>query len=160
MATIDVGSAATDRTSTSASGQTVVDANNEANGFGTLDTFELWANSDLADCKLATFYTLSYSKWTMRDYETIGSVTSGSKQTFTGKNCDVAEGDRLGSYFSSGAIEKSTTGYAGIWYKSGDQFAQGEQTYSFMTGDAISIYATGATGGGATVKPHYYYLQQ
>jgi hypothetical protein len=160
MAVIDIGAAAIDRNSTSASGQTVIDENNESYDTGTLDTFELWANSDLADCKVGTFDSPSYTKWTMRDYETIGSVTSGSKQTFTGKNCYVVQGDRLGSYFSSGAIEKSTTGYYGIWYKSGDKFDQGEQTYSFFTGDAISAYATGTTGGGATVKPHYYYLQQ
>jgi hypothetical protein len=159
MATIDVGPGATDRGSYITYGNTVVDINNPANGTGTLDTFEIFAVSgyDLTNTAIGTF-SGSDTSYDDRDYETIGSVTSGSKQTFTGKNCDVSSGDFLGVYHSNGRIERDTSGYSGIYYKVGNKFNTGANTYGLYSGDAISIYATGETA--AAGNPYYYYLQQ
>ncbi len=162
MATIDVGPGARDRASAYSitTLRTCVDINNPANDTGTLDTFEIFANtSNMTNVKIGTF-SGSYTSYDDRDYETIGTVTYGSKQTFTGKNCDVSSGDYLGFSADGGKIEQDTSGSAGFYVVAGDKFGSGSNTYALSADDALSIYATGTTSGGATVKPHYYYLQQ
>jgi hypothetical protein len=143
---IDVGGGATDRAGTAAATWTWIDYNNAANDTGSLDTFELWFNITGAGVKVGTFHG-SGTSYTNRDVEVIGDVTSGSKQTFSGKSCDVTSGDWAGVYSSSGTIERDFSGSSGIYGKSGDQFGTGSQTYAMTAGDAVSIYATGQTGG-------------
>ena len=158
MATIDVGSGATDILSSFPKGYTLVDFVNPANDTGTLDTFEIWAATGMTDAVVGTF-SGSGTTYNDRDYESIGSVTSGSKQTFTGKNCDVASGDFLGIYAdTSSRLELDADGYSGINIYAGDAFGQGDISYTGISGDAISIYATGATV--AAGNPYYYYLNQ
>jgi hypothetical protein len=163
MATIDVGAAASNRSTVKgfSTGYTYVDRTNPANDTGVLDTFEIYAVNgySILNTKVGTF-SGSSKTWDDRDYETIGTVTSGSKQTFTGKNCDVSAGDIVGIYGATGRIESDGSGYDGVCYITGDQFGAGSASYTEVGGDCISLYATGATAGGATVKPHYYYLQQ
>jgi hypothetical protein len=164
MADIDIGPGATNRASTVSYNQTLVDVNNPANNTGTLDTMEFWANSTISGTKCGTF-SGSDTSYDDRDYETIGSITGGSKQTFTGLNCDVSSGDFLGIYYSSGLMERDTTGYAGVYSKTGDWFGSDTQLYTLFYGDAISIYATGnlditaktssETGSGADAKAAY-----
>lgn len=144
MAVIDVGPGATNR-GDARSERACVDLNNPANDTGSLDTMEFWYSSNGSGVKCGTFYGSS-TKYTSRDYETIGSVTSGAKRTFTGLSCDVTATDFLGAYWTSGNIESDTSGYLGVYsYTGGDPFGAGEITYSLLSGDAISIYATGAT---------------
>ena len=115
MATIDIGPGATDRASyrTISVLQTIIDLNNPANDTGTLDTFEIFANtSNMTNVKIGTF-SGSGTSYDDRDYETIGTVTYGSKQTFTGKNCDVSSGDYLGFSADGGKIELTGSGFAG-----------------------------------------------
>jgi hypothetical protein len=166
MATIYVGSSAIDRASWQVADRTMLDKHNPANGTGTLDTFEVYAVSgnDVTGLKVGTFYG-SGTSWTYRDHELIGNVTGGSKQTFTGKNCDVSSGDYLAWITSGGQIEQSINSPATeiAVYKIGyDAFSAGTHTLNdnISLKLAWSVYATGTTGGGATVKPHYYYLQQ
>ena len=147
MATaIDIGPGATNRSSTQAADYTVVDLANPANDSGYLDVFEVWAATDLTGCKIGTF-SGSGLNYNDRDFETIGNVTSGSKQTFTGKNCDVLTGDYLGAYFATGTLEADTSAGSNTYTKSGDWFGTGAQAYSENPGDAVSIYATGITSG-------------
>ena len=155
MAAIDVGAAATDRGGVSSSSATYISvgtSGNAANATGILDSIEIYAVSgnDLTGCKIGTFYG-SDTSWTSRDYESIGSVTGGSKQTFSGLDCGVQTGDFLGIYFASGQCERDTTGQDGLAYKTGDQFGTGMQTYTIYSGDAISVYGTGATTDPPTV---------
>ena len=98
--------------------------------------------------KVGTFYG-SGTRYTSRDYEVIGSVASGSKQTFSGLSIDVTSGDYLGMFYATGRMEQDTSGFAGLYYKTGDYFGGGEQTYTLQSGDAISLYGTGETVGGA-----------
>jgi nicotinic acid phosphoribosyltransferase len=158
MATIDVGLTPVNRGAASSATHSLLDLNNPANDTGSLDTFEIWAATNLSGTKIGTF-SGSGTSWTVRDYESIGNVTSGSKQTFTGKNCNVSTNDVLGIYFSGGTIERDTSGFGGVGVKlSTDVFGGGTNTYNISDDDAFSIYATGATA--AAGNPYYYYLQQ
>ena len=139
---IDVGPGATDRATYFSAASTYVDLNNPANADGNLDTMEIWPYGNLQALVIGTF-SGSGTSYNDRDYESIGDATSGSKQTYTGKSCDVITGDFLGCYYVTGTVERDTTGSSGVYYKSGNQFGTGAQTYVLIAGDAISIYATG-----------------
>lgn len=147
---IDIGPGAVDRSNTGWAEYTVIDLANPANDTGSLDTFELWFNSTGSGVKVGTFYGSS-TDYTSRDVETIGDVTSGSKQTFTGKDCSVTSGDFVGVYAAGGNIEWVELGGSGIYQKYGDQFGAGLQTYELYADDAISIYGSGETPAAATV---------
>ena len=146
--TIDIGAGAIDRASANSStGTTKVDYNNPANATGILDSFEVWANTSQTAVVIGTF-SGSGTDWDDRDYETIGNVTGGSKQTFTGKNCDVTIGDCIGVYDETGYWERDSSGYSGFGFRGGSYFGQGVQTYQNTTnaGRALSLYATGYNG--------------
>lgn len=142
MANIDIGSEAINRVSSSAATYTTIHFNNAANNSGLLNTFEIWHDTDGTGVKVGTFYGSS-NNWTNRDYETLGNVTSGSKQTFTGKNCIVSAGDFIGHYAATGAIEKVDTGGSGYDWKAGDQFDAGTQSYGTLSNSIFSLYGTG-----------------
>ena len=146
MAVIDVGSEVKDRASQFIAGYTVIDIANPANDTGVLDTFEIWlVSANTGGVKVGTF-SYSSPNATNRDFENLGAVTNGSKQTFTGKNCDVSSGDLIGVYLvSNGAIERDITGYSGTYYVVSDIFGAGASSVTLVADDAISIYATGAT---------------
>ncbi len=147
MAAIDIGGGASARGSYTANLYTYVDSNNPANDTGTLTSFELWIDVDGGNATGVIVGTFSGSgtSWDDRDYETIGNVTAGSKQTFSGLNCDVTTNDYIGIYTATGRFEKEETGGAGIGYYSGSAFGGGAQTYTWQTGRVISVYGTGAT---------------
>jgi hypothetical protein len=151
---IDVGAGAADRGSQFSSGFTLIDFNNPANDTGTITSIELWfsAAGDNATGVLAGTFSGSGVSYDDRDYETIGNVAKGSKQTFSGLNCDVVTGDFLGVYAAVGWIEQDTSGYVGIGYVGGDKFGTGAQTYTTTyNDDAISVYGAGATPSAPTV---------
>lgn len=117
-------------------------------------TIEVWATAlNLSNFKIGTF-SGSGTSYDDRDYETIGTVTQGSKQTFTGLSIDVVTGDLLGCYYSSGVLESDTSGFDGIYNSnsSGDRFGSGSSTYNFAAGDALSIYGAGSTST-VTISP-------
>lgn len=156
MAAIDIGPGATTLSSTlfDASAYTILNNKNPANDTGTLTSFEMYLVGNATGLKMGTFYGSS-SSWTNRDYENIGTCTGGSKQTFTGKNCEVETDDILGY-----VIEANVTFYYQTdatyttYYKSGDYFGAGTQTYGVSTGQLRSMYATGETSesGWTTAK--------
>jgi len=153
LATITVGPGATDRDSFASAPGTVIAKGNPANASGALTKIELWAYSNITNLKAGTFSDDGSDKYTPRDYETIGTVTSGSKQTFTGLDCDVATGDVIGAYWPANALERCTSGGAGSMYKVGDQFGAGQQTYSaYGAGVDISIYGEGSTPAARTPR--------
>ncbi len=106
---------------------------------------EIWTTGDCTGVKMGSFYG-SAPTFTNRDYETLGDVAGGSKQTFSGLDCDVVSGDYIGGYWQEDFLEWDIEGFAGAYAKGGDQFGQGEQTYSEMAGDTGSLYATGESG--------------
>ena len=143
MAVIDIGAGATNRGNYLAiSSWTNLDQSNAANLSGVLDVFEAWAQTSITSLKIGVFSGSGFA-YTSRDSEVLGAVTSGSKQTFTGKNCDVVAGDFIAIYATDGNIELDTTG--GPFYRtSGDKFGAGLTTF---TGGpetyTMSLYATG-----------------
>jgi hypothetical protein len=142
---IDVGPGATDRASTiSGANYTDIDLGNPANGTGSLDTVEIWANTALSNCKVGTFYLVSGTTYKCRDSATLGTVTAGSKQTFTGLALEVQTGDYLGNHYTAGTLERDTEGGSGIMYYAGEAIDPGDEAdYTLVDGDAISIYASG-----------------
>lgn len=143
MSVIDIGSAAIDRDSWAVDDYTWVDAANAANATGTLDTFEIYVLST-GTFKVGTF-SYSSPNITNRDYESLGSVSQGSKQTFTGKNCAVSSGDLIGLYTSDGRCEAVLSGATALYYAGSDAFGAGATGTSTFSGAAISLYATGVT---------------
>ena len=140
---IDVGAgAAKYDINQSVDNYTFVDLTNPANAAGTLDTFEVWALENLQGFKIGTF-SGSGTSWNDRDYESIGNVTAGSKQTFSGKNCDVAADDRLGCYWTVGSVSCNTGGGSGVGYVAYEKFGGGANTYTIAANLMLALYSTG-----------------
>lgn len=142
---IDIGSEAINRANYQGGAYTRITTANPANDSGTLDTIEVYVYNNVSLFKAGTFYGSSTS-YTNRDYHDIGSITTGAKRTFTGLDIDVESGDYLGWYWPDSdqyieCTEDSTTYY----YKLGDQFSAGTQTYGSYSGRTYSVYGTGET---------------
>jgi len=128
---------------------------NPANKTGKITQIELYAYSNLSGCKVATFYRPDPvghpNNFSTRDIEYIGTVMSGSKQTFK-VNLDVVEGDRIGIYFTAGYICATPpySGYGERWFIEADKIPCTNQTFEVppLPGDTQSIYGTGSIGEG------------
>lgn len=151
MATIDVGLAATDRGTTLSNGYTVLAQDNVANDSGTISSIEIWCNSELSNVKAGVFYDDGSPDYTVRDFETIGTVSSGSKQTFSGLDIDVVAGDLIGYVCTAGNIEADDD-QGGIWYYAGDGFTDTRTYTDNPTPYGMSLYGEGATPGGGGAK--------
>lgn len=124
---------------------TVLDCNNPANGTGILTSMSFYFTSNGSSIKCGTFYTGGGNIYTCRDYETIGNVTGGGKQTFSGLSCNVTTGDILG-ITGNGAIGLSTSVGSGYNYKNGDGFTSSLTYSNFTTPGAIAIVGNGDGG--------------
>lgn len=117
------------------SGVTYLDKNNPANASGTLTSMSFYFEvADASSVKCGTFRVSGPNYFTCRDYENIGSVSSGSKQTFSGLNCTVSTNDLLG-VIGEGSIGYYYSSGSGIYHYSGDGFS------------GISYYGSYSTGG-------------
>lgn len=156
MATIDIGPGATERAGNlPANTKAFIMLGNPANASGTLDTFEIFAVYDTMNgTKLGTFHG-SGTDYTMRDYESIGNVNYGSKQTFTGKNCDVESGDFIGWFATYGWLSAATSGGSGVYWYAGDIFDGNSHTCTLWASNDGSVYATGEEV--AVGNPYYLY---
>lgn len=105
---------------------------------GLLTTVEIWAKTALEGCKVGTFYGTG-NDLQCRDSALIGDVPSGSPQTIPDLTITVLSGDYIGMYFPVGAIEEDIFGENGLFYKAGDHFADGVQTYSHGAAYGISL---------------------
>jgi hypothetical protein len=151
---IDVGSTASNRgSSADINGYTYITKDNPVNANGVITSVEVWANGNMTGLKVGTFFG-SGTSWTNRDYETIGNVTAGSKQTFSGLSIDTQTNDLLGCVNTGGNIEIDTTGGSGHYWKQYDQFGAGTQTYTdpgYAT-TVFSLYATGISAATVTTQ--------
>ena len=146
MATITVGDAAIDRASSLSFGNTYMSLGNPANAGGILDTAEVWAATSISGLRVGTFYLVSGTTYKCRDSMTIGSVTAGAKQTFTGLSLAVQQGDFIGCYFTGGSIERDTSGGSGLRYKSGEYIDPGDEaSFTLFSNNAMSLRCTGST---------------
>lgn len=114
--TIDVGDAATNQGGWWIPEYTFVAKGNPANDTGSITSVEVYAVSgqDLVNFEVALFDEVDTNTFTTRDNYTIGSVTGGSKQTFSGLDISVATGDYIGGYFTGGQLESASSGSAGV----------------------------------------------
>ncbi len=148
MGAIDIGTPAVDSPSFFSTDFTLINENNAANDTGTISTFEVWLKAGGGDgvgVKVGTFTQQAPGTFTNRDVEEIGAVTAGSKQTFSGLNCDVETGDWAGAYCSAGQFELDNAGGNVVKFKAGDQFGAGEQAGYGASGQLLSLFGTGST---------------
>ena len=141
---IDIGAGATDRTSEKFTGTYMVIVN-PADGTGKITSVEIYAVTgyNLTLVEVATFYVVSGNFLSTRDWEYIGNVTAGSKQTFV-VDLDVVAGDYIGIYFASGGkIEADSTGT--YMSKAGDNIPCTNIDFGSSTAGTISLYGTGET---------------
>ena len=141
---IDIGCPAIDRDYSWSGGATQVNIGNPANASGKITSIEIWASTNLTDVKVATFFVESGNNLSTRDSEVIGAVTAGAKRTFE-VDLDVQEGDYLGMYHVTGAIEEDFSGGEGLWNKVSDEIPCENVLFSLAAGYVISLYGTGAT---------------
>ena len=139
---IDIGSPAKDG-DTSSDVRTMIDANNPANATGEITSVAIWANENMTGVKVATFQNVGGNNFSTRDYQSIGNVTAGSKQTFS-VNLNVVAGDCLGVYYSTGKIElDSNAPVTGRWHLAGDHIPCVNQTFAAQANLTISLSGTG-----------------
>ena len=144
---IDVGPGAVDGNYKLTYNWTYIDVGNPANADGVIDTWEVWYHYNASNVEVATFYEVSAAHFSTRDTELIGSVTAGSKQTFSGKETDIVTGDNCGHTCTAGAMESSyPSSYS--WRIAGDQIPCTNVEFGSYFNEATSIYGTGTESGG------------
>jgi len=149
---IDIGAAAINR-ATNSDDRPRIEGSNPANADGTIDTVKVWMAYGTTTFQACIQEHLGSNVFTTRDYEDIGSVTSGSEQTFTGLSMDVVTGDYLGCDYQTGNIEADTSGGTGIWWDfTGTTIPCTNETFQWAAGTQYSLYGMGTEGGGATEK--------
>ena len=154
MTTIDVGTNAVCSSEGNYGTYTVIGWDNPANDTGTITQAQIYYGStDGVAVKVGTFYTGSiHPKYLYRAGATIGTVTKGSWQTFTGLSFAVTTGDLSGYYSTTGNIKCDHSGSCAHGeYCAGDHMTvEAKQTYSPEGLNwRQSIYLTGTSGGGA-----------
>ena len=144
MAVITIGAAATDRADYSSG--TNVNIGGPADGTGTITSIEIWI-TQTTTIEAATFIDEGSNVLSTRDYESLGSVTGGSKQTISGLSIDVQTGDYIGSHgsFTFAGIEYDTSGGSGKWRTTGDSIPASSVTFTLTADAVVSLYGTGET---------------
>ena len=156
MTAITIGYAATNRGSLELTTYTYVNggSNGLADGTGTITDVEIYFVTDFdgADVKVGTWGEITVNSiYDNRDYATLGAVTSGSMQTFSGLSIDVVTGDSIGAYFSSGRIEAAASALGTVVYSadSTDYFDYGTHTFDgYSAGHGMSLHGIGTTAVG------------
>jgi len=142
---IDIGTLVEDHDVATGAYTTRINKDNSSNGTGKLTRIEIYAYTNLSNCKVATFYRPDPvgfpNNFSTRDTEFIGTVIAGSKQIFK-VDLEVAEGDYIGVYFTAGYI-CSSYGYSNIWINSGDYIPCTNQPFLVGAEYAVSLYGTG-----------------
>lgn len=137
---------------------TVVTFDNPANDTGTLDYIEVYPNRASTDMRVGTYY-ISGSDYVCRDSVNLGNAGGAGLMTFSAPGdfsaIDVTSTDLLGEFFTTGAIERTTSGTGGCIYKSGEYIDPSDVVtgYSTEAEGTVSIYAEGETAGAGVVVP-------
>ena len=145
LAAIDIGSPAIDGDDYADAPRTIVSGENPANATGKITSVEIWANTNMTGCKVATFFVVSGNNLSTRDYQVIGDVTANSKQTFE-VDLDVEEGDYIGVYFATGRIEfQMDVPAISRWEYTGDRIPCTNTAFTYYGYKFLSLYGTGVT---------------
>ncbi len=145
---IDMGPGAIDRGYSYTYGDlTLIVKQNLANDTGVIDTFEIWMGVASNITMGTAFESPTAPDFTFRDFEYVGHAATGSKQTFSGLDCDAVTGDYLGCYTAYHLAKIQAVSSANTVYtKYGNQTGAGSQTYG-SEHHILSLYATGETPG-------------
>jgi len=137
---IDVGPAAIDMSQANAGGYTTINKENPADASGVITSVDIWAHTSLSSCKVGIFTETATNQFKCRSSHTIGTVTAGSRKTFSGLSLAVQVGDYIGLYHDAGTIDAEDEGGEGIWYIANDHcIVDDESTYTAVAGDTISV---------------------
>lgn len=123
---------------------TMVNYGGPANGTGAITEVQIWAKTTLENCEVAIFYIVSGNNLSTRDSEYIGQVIYGDVRTFP-VSLTVQAGDMIGMYFTTGALERDTSGGDGVFYTGGDHIPCTDYTFTSLGGNVLSLSGTGET---------------
>lgn len=154
MATINVGPAATNRASVTASGNTVLDLANAANDTGTITQLDIYVATQTTTTKVGIFYLVSGSTYKCRSATgALGSLAAGLN-TIT-VSLAVQKGDFIGVYHTGGGIDRADSGGTSA-YVTGDKCTVDNQSGYTTSGQAriVSVHGTGSTPAGAGALKH------
>jgi len=159
LAVINIGDAAIDRASTHIAAYTHVTCSSPATGTGTITQIEIYANSDMTNVQVATFYVVSGNNLSTRDFVILGNVAAGYNLITLDSgsqpiSLNVQIGDFIGIYNATGQIESAMAGTAGSWYKAGDQIPSNNNAFTWYDAEyrISSVYGTGATAASIFYK--------
>jgi len=140
---IDIGGACIDRNASQSQGWTIISKDNPANANGTVTKLCVWCNTPMSGIKIASFYLINGTTYKCRAVDNVANLSAGKHENIV-ISLAVQTDDILGIYFTSGTIEESSTGYAGLLYKNGDYcVVNDESTYGLAADDSCSCYAEG-----------------
>ena len=146
---IDVGADATiDRnTSWGLKNDVTFCLDNPANDTGTIDTVQIWIDSNAGEIVAGTLYDDS-GNFTSRDHESLGAVTGGSVQTFDELDIDITTGDYIGaSQIDAGTeryIERADSGGSGFHNLASTTFPfSNKSSDEYRANNLINLYGTG-----------------
>jgi len=125
-----------------AAGYTAVDANNPADGTGTITNVEFWAFS--SGSAIIAIFSADGNTLTSRDWENIGAIDEGYNSVEV--NLDVVEGDYIGFFAWDSHLEGSSPGSVGIWHKQFDYTQTEGALFTYNATVLMSIRGTGTTG--------------
>lgn len=151
-ATIDIGSAATDRGSTMSQNITRINKNTSATGTGTITLVKIYVAAQIDSLVVGTCYLVSGTTFTTRDSE----IIIGGANIATGYHeyeveLDVILGDYITLCFNTGTVETDTTGGAGVWWVGGQIVPFADTEFTFADDYIMSFCGTGATEAGTTI---------
>jgi hypothetical protein len=132
-----------------------IDKTNTANATGTLDTFQVYYETNATNVIMGTCSKNSATSYTARDSALLGNITAGAVREFTGLSVDVQTGDYLGQSKTGSYSEKLSMTYlegdGGAYSISAGATFSGKMTVIDLIGTyALAMYATGtetAVGG-------------
>jgi hypothetical protein len=139
---IDVGAGAISRGASAGVGYTYCDRNNPANATGVVNTVELWFEATGIGTTVGIMYNTSGYSYNTRSSIYVGSVTAGSKQTFSGLILDVRVGDVVAIYTDTNAgVSYDAGGSIGILYRQYNGIGGGI-VFDLSSSLRLSIYGT------------------
>ncbi len=137
---VDIGAEAISRPSGWASDTTLINKDIPATIAGEITSVSIFAAADLTGFRVGTFYVVSGDTLKCRVSEAIaGTIVSGSKVT-KAVSIAVQIGDYIGCFYSLGVLGRHTSGFAGVWYATGNNVNPGvEANYGLVAGDVVSL---------------------
>ncbi len=143
---IDIGYPAIDREGYLAGVRTAIMKGNPANAEGIISTVEIYAQVDMTEVKVATFFVVNGNRLSTRDDWYIGTVTAGAKRIFpVSLGCKV--GDYIGIKWKIGSLERYTIEGEGIWHTSSEQIPCTNYLFTFSDNWIASLYGEGIGPG-------------